>query len=218
MQPSGSEERGDAGADRRDDGGAEERIIARAGIEREAHQEALQLHSALPPWISPNLAGAILLIFSVGLVLISMFQAVDNYYAHRRQDRQGAIIRDQGKQITDLSERIKEDDQFFDTVRQLIILGPDATPAQRQAIIDQLRSQEAAHQAAQSTTTTTVAGSPKGKGGQNPPSQSGTTTTTTQPSSPPPSSPPPSSPPPGVQVCANGTCVTTPPLPTIPHP
>src|SRR4051812_30880190 len=100
QQDSGSVESGTGGVGR-EDGSVEERVFARArdvpedparDAELALLQATYEAHHELPRWVTPRFARTVLLIFCFGLVAVSIFQATDNYFAHRSQARQGKII------------------------------------------------------------------------------------------------------------------------------
>lgn len=166
------------------------------------------------------------IILVAGILLISSVWALIflNFRSDRRAERRSLTIsalsdslQKANETINKLSERQQEDQEFFSAIRKLVLLPSTGDPAQRQAILDQLRAQEAAAAARnaqnppptttppttakQSFTPSTTA--PRGTPGTTsppttrppPPSSTSTTTTTIlQPSPPPPSIPLPSLP------------------------
>lgn len=132
-----------------------------------------------------------------------------------------AELRDENRQTTinGLVRQVNSDADFLATVRQLIILGPNGDAAQREALLDQLRQQQAARDAVQKTspTTTTTTTVRKGAAPMTPTTQR----QSAQPSSPPttsPSSTSPGSPPTTRAPPPPAPIITVPPvtLPCVP--
>jgi hypothetical protein len=160
-----------------------------------------------------RLFGGLLIFLCVSLVGIMTFQAWQNYQGSVRRRSQDQVVRE-------LTARITADDQFFDTVRRLILLPPNAPPEQRQEILKELEQQQEERNKA-----TAPKGSGKAPGGGSTnPSVHSSPNTTQKPSPQSPSSPPSTQSPPATtappttqaptaQACVQTTCVTVPPLP-----
>lgn len=142
------------------------------------------------------------------LVVLMSFQSWLLWRGETRDEHRQQTIESLRNTVDTQNDRLKADDEFLNTVRQLIILGPNGDAEVRKRLLDDLREQQARREAQDATSPTTTPPTAK-------PQRSTTTTTRRQPSQQsPPTAAPPSSPPPS----SSPTTASSPPPPAPPPP